>query len=69
VREGLLTGIEVSLEVKFGEEGLRLLPEIYRIEDPEILRAVQKAIRTAQTPEDLRRFYRSVEASSADQEA
>lgn len=57
VREGLLTGIEVSLEIKFGEAGLRLLPEIYKIEDVDVLRAVQKAIKTAKTPEGLRRLY------------
>ena len=69
VRKGLLIGIEVSLEIKFGAESLHLLPEIYHIADPGILRVVLKAINTAKTPEDLRRFYRSVEASSADQEA
>ncbi len=58
VREGLLAGIEVSLEIKFGEEGLRLLPEIYKIEDVDVLRAVQKAIKTAEVAEDLRRIYR-----------
>jgi len=56
-REGLLAGIEVSLEIKFGEEGLRLLPEIYKIEDVDVLRAVQKAIKTADVATDLRRIY------------
>jgi len=58
VREGLLAGIEVSLELKFGERGLQLLPEIYKIEDVDVLRAVQQTIRSASTPDDLRRIYR-----------
>jgi hypothetical protein len=53
----LLRGIEVSLAVKFGAEGLKLLPEIRQIEDHEVLEAVLDAIITAATPDDLRRVW------------
>lgn len=57
VREGLLSGIELGLELKFGDEGLRLLPEIRAVEDIDILRALQQALKTANTPAALRRLY------------
>jgi hypothetical protein len=57
MEKGLLEGIEVSLEVKFGEEGLKLIPEIRELQDHEVLRAVLQAIKTAASPEDLRRVW------------
>jgi len=57
MEKGLLAGIEVSLEVKFGEEGLQLLPEIRELQDHELLRAVLEAIKTADTPDELRRIW------------
>jgi len=54
LKKGLLQGIEVSLEVKFGAEGLKLLPEISQLHDHEVLRAVLQAIKTAATPDELR---------------
>jgi len=32
-RQGMLDGIELGLKLKFGKEGLKLLPEIREIED------------------------------------
>jgi hypothetical protein len=57
IRKGLLAGIEVSLELKFGAEGLKLLPEIRQLEDHEVLQAVLEAIKTATTPDELRRVW------------
>ena len=57
-REGLLRGMAIALELKFGVEGLKLMPEIKDIEDLDILEIIEQAIRTAQTPEELRSLYR-----------
>ncbi len=57
--DGLLAGIELGLELRFGSEGLYLLPEIARIQDVNVLRAVHLAIKSAQSLEDLRRIYQN----------
>ncbi|MBD2732253.1 cytosolic protein [Nostoc sp. FACHB-892] len=55
--ESLLEGIAVGLKLKFGTEGLSLLPEISRIEDVEQLRAVLTGLETASNLEQLRSLY------------
>jgi hypothetical protein len=55
--EELLAGIELGLELKFGAEGLQLMPEISQLRDVEVLRAVRQAIKTAATPAELRRAW------------
>ena len=55
--EELLTGIEVGLKLRFGEEGLRLMPELRELYDHEVLRSVLHAIETAATPDELRRVW------------
>lgn len=57
LRRGLLDGIELALELRFGLDGLRLLPEITQIEDVGVLKAVHEAIRSVTRPEELRQFY------------
>ena len=59
VREGLLAGIRLGLKLRFGDEGLALLPEIYKIEDVDVLRTVHEALETVNKPADLRRFYQT----------
>ena len=58
---GLLEGIEYMLELKFGETGTALLPEVRQIADPEILRAIMQRIKTATTIEEVRAVYASGE--------
>ncbi len=57
-RLGLSQGIEGMLKMKFGEPGLRLMPEIRKILEIEKLQAVIQAIETAASPDDLRRIWR-----------
>ena len=51
---GLQQGIEVALELKFGAAGLELLPLVQAEQRVEVLRAVQRAIRTARTLPEVR---------------
>ncbi len=57
-RQGLLNGIELGLELKFSVEGLQALPEIRKIEDVDVLRAIHAGIKTADTLDELRQIYR-----------
>ena len=52
----LKRGIEVALELKFGTDGLQLLPLVRAVERVEVLRAVQDSIRTARTLDEVRRL-------------
>lgn len=58
-RQGLLAGLELGLELKFGAEGLRFLPTLYKIEDVDVLRAIHKGLRNADTLEELISIYQS----------
>jgi flagellar biosynthesis/type III secretory pathway protein FliH len=57
-RQGLLDGIELALELRFGADGLRLVPEIAEVEDANVLRAIHTSIRQVTSPDELRRIYR-----------
>ncbi len=57
LKQGLLAGIELALKLKFGAEGLLLLPEIQQIADVDSLRAVHQAIESAAHPDELRRIW------------
>jgi hypothetical protein len=56
-KRGLLEGIKSSLDIKFGDAGLALMPEIERIEEPEQLQVVLRAIKGASSVEELRRLW------------
>jgi hypothetical protein len=57
LEKGLLQGIEVSLDVKFGAEGLELMPELRQIRDHVLLGKILARIKTAASPDDLRRVW------------
>ena len=58
IRQGLLEGIELGLELKFGSEGLAILPEISgKIADVEQLRAILFGLKTVNTLKELRQIY------------
>jgi hypothetical protein len=55
--KGLLRGIEVCLRIKFGAEGLELLPELRQIRDHVLLEKILDKIGVASSPDDLRRIW------------
>ena len=56
-KKGLLSGIAMGLELRFGDEGLQLLPEIQALDGIEILEAILVAIKTVGSLDELRRVY------------
>jgi hypothetical protein len=54
--EGLLQGLEVALTIRFGEEGLKLMPEMRQLDSPQ-LEAVLNALKTGASLEEVRRVY------------
>ncbi len=57
MEKGLLAGIETSLKVKFGAEGLELMPELREIQDHVLLGKILKRIETADSPAAVRRVW------------
>lgn len=51
---GIISSIQTSLEVKFGSDGLELMPLISQISDLEQLKEILRRIVVANTIEDLR---------------
>lgn len=47
----------ITLSLRGCADGLRLLPEIGRIEDVYLLRAIHEGLKRVSTPEELRRIY------------
>jgi hypothetical protein len=56
-RRGLRQGIETALRIRFGDEGLKLMPEIREIHEEEQLEAILKALETVANPDELRRLW------------
>lgn len=57
IRQERLASIELGLEVKFGTEGLQLMPEISQISDLELLKAIQRGVMSVNTIDELRQIY------------
>jgi predicted transposase/invertase (TIGR01784 family) len=57
ILEGLLDGLEVALDIKFGIEGLRLMADLRRIKDINILKVVRSMLKAVNSPEELRIVY------------
>jgi hypothetical protein len=55
--DGIRLGIESLLQQRFGEDGLKLMPEIGAIYDQARLLAILKAIVTAANPEEVRQLW------------
>ncbi len=55
--EGLLNGIGLVLEVRFGDQGMKLLPRLQKVQDMDTLQQVTDLLRRRDTTlEDLERF-------------
>jgi hypothetical protein len=57
LQKDLLQAIEICLKLKFGAEGLELLPELREVRDIELLRKILKRMESADTPAALRRIW------------
>ena len=56
-KEGLLDGLETALDIKFGMDGISLMPELRTIKSLEVLQLLRSAIRTANSAQELRSIY------------
>jgi hypothetical protein len=56
-REGQREGIESMLRHRFGDAGLKLMPEVHEIHDEEQLRAILKALETAASLDEVRHIW------------
>jgi len=54
IRKGLMEAIEMGLHLRFGAEGYRIMPDIYRIEDINVLRAVKEAVKNVKTLDEIK---------------
>ena len=56
-REGMCEGIETVLKIRFGDEGLQLMPAIHEIHEEEKLRAILKTLETDASLDEVRRLW------------
>ena len=55
--EGQREGIEALSRFRFGEEGVKLMPEISEIHEEETLRAILKALESGANLDEVRRAW------------
>lgn len=63
-RQGLLSSIELGLELKFGQEGLGLFNEVQQIEEMSLLSAIRAALKFVRDLGELRTIYQPALASN-----
>ena len=63
IQQGLLEGIAALVELKFGESGLKLMPQIGKIRDPERLRHIKEAVKASREAQDLEKVLYHCEAA------
>ena len=56
-RRGLRAGIESVLRIRFGQEGLKLMPELEEVHEEEVLLAILRALETANSPDEVRHLW------------
>ncbi len=59
VRQGLLTAIRLGLELRFGTQGLKLFPEIKKIQDTDMLEVLSEAIKVVKDLDEFRKIYQN----------
>lgn len=61
IRQERLSSIELILEMKFGSEGVQLMPEISQISDLERLKTIQLGLKRANTLDELQQIISSID--------
>lgn len=56
IQQGLLEGITALLEIKFGESGLKLLPELHKVANANRLREIKDAIRVVRDIKEVEKM-------------
>jgi hypothetical protein len=70
IKQGLLEAIELGLRLKFGDEGLEILPEISEIEDVEQLKAIISGLlTTVNTLDELRQLYQPTTSDASEEDS
>ena len=56
IQQGLLEGIAALIEIKFGDHGMKLLPEIGKIGDVGRLRQIKEALKTGREVQEIEKM-------------